>query len=424
MAVSTGLVRPQVKILGLLSSGHFMSHYYSMVLPPLFPFMHDSLGISYAALGLLLSIKHITAGVLQLPAGILVDRLGAKLVLLFGLFMCAAGLGLIGFADSYWVLVAMVVVIGIGNSVFHPADYSIMDSTMDSGYMGRSFSVHTFAGHLGSAIAPLVVIAVAGIWGWRMAFVVSGVAGLVVLVGFITQWNIFDDNIALAEAKKRGKDKAATTGVGRVYTTWQLISHILKSPPILFLFLFFAMSSMANGGLRSFAVAGLVALHNTPVAAAGGALTGFLFASAFGVLVGGLFADKTKRHDLIAACGLIVSAVIVLIVGEVNLHYTLLVFAFSSAGLISGVIRPARDMMIRSVSPQGSMGKVFGFVFSGQSIGGGIAPVIYGYLIDIGQAVWIFYTSAIFMLLCMGVVLLSGRSARRHAEAATDGLKG
>lgn len=418
MTVSTGLVRPQLKILGLLSSGHFMSHYYSMVLPPLFIYMHESLGISYAALGLLLSIKHITAGVLQLPAGILVDRLGAKVVLLFGLFMCAAGLGLIGLADSYWVLVVLVVVVGIGNSVFHPADYSIMDSTMDSGYMGRSFSVHTFSGHLGSAIAPLVVITVAEYWGWRMAFLVSGIAGLVVLVGFITQWNLIGGNIALAEAKKRHKDKPGG-GEGRVYTTWQLIAHILTSPPILFLFLFFAMSSMANGGLRSFAVAGLVALHNTPVAAAGGALTGFLFASAFGVLVGGLFADKTKRHDLIAACGLVASAVIVLVIGEVNLHYTLLVFAFSFAGLISGVIRPARDMMIRNVSPQGSMGKVFGFVFSGQSIGGGIAPWIYGYLIDIGQAVWIFYFSAIFMLLCMVVVLLSGRSARRHGNTAT-----
>ncbi len=418
MAVSTGLIRPQVKILGLLSSGHFMSHYYSMVLPPLFIYMHEHLGISYAALGLLLSIKHITAGVLQLPAGILVDFLGAKVVLLFGLFMCAAGLGLIGIADSYWVLVVLVVVVGIGNSVFHPADYSIMDSCMDSGYMGRSFSVHTFCGHLGSALAPLVVIAIAEFWGWRMAFIASGLAGLVVLAGFIFQWNIIGDNIALAQSKKRKTENPG--GEEQAYGTWQLIAHILTSPPILFLFLFFAMSSMANGGLRSFAVAGLVALHNTPVAAAGGALTGFLFASAFGVLVGGLFADKTKRHDLIAACGLIASAVIVLVVGEVNLHYTLLVFAFSTAGLISGVIRPARDMMIRTVSPQGSMGKVFGFVFSGQSIGGGIAPWIYGYLIDIGQAVWIFYSSAIFMVLCMGVVLMSGRSARRHIDAASS----
>ncbi len=419
MTISTGMVRPQVKVLGLVSSGHFMSHYYSMVLPPLFPFLHDNLGISYTALGFLLTLKHVTAGVLQLPAGILVDRFGAKLMLFFGLFMCTAGMGLIGLAETYWMLAALVVVVGIGNSVFHPADYTIMNSTMDSGYMGRSFSVHTFSGHLGTAIAPLVVLSIAPVWGWRMAFMVSGIAGLVVLVGFIAQWNIIDGNIARAESQKRTNEKPAAGGEGPTQTTWQLIVQILKSPPIVFLFMFFAMSSLANGGLKSFAVAGLVTLHNTPVTAAGGALTGFLFASAFGVLVGGVFADKTKRHDLIAACGLLASAVIVLVVGEVNLQYAVLVFAFSFAGLISGVIRPARDMMIRNVSPEGSMGKVFGFVFSGQSIGGGIAPVIYGALIDIGQSVWIFYSSAIFMVLCMAVVLLSGRAARRHGETAT-----
>jgi MFS family permease len=414
MKFAAALREPYVRALGLVGAAHFMSHFYSMVLPPLFPFLHQDLGVSYTVLGVLLSAKKITSGALQLPTGIAVDRFGAKGMLLFGLLTCSLAIGLAGTTDSVIVLGALFIVFGIGNAVFHPTDYSILTSSMPDHFMGRAFSVHTFCGHLGTALAPAVILTLTALWDWRIALMASGLAGIVVTLAIGTQWSVLRDG---APAGDKGKKKTETAEDAAM-STGAMLRHVLASPPILYLFLFFSISSMAGSGLRDFAVAGLVALQGMPVAAAGGALSGFLFASAIGVLAGGYAADKTRRHDLMAGAGLCVSAVLIAIIGGVDLHYTAIVFCFTIAGFVNGAIRPARDMMIRNAAPWGATGKVFGFVFSGTTFGGGIAPVVYGFMLDAGNPAWIFYTSAIFMVLCMIVVLLSGRAAR--AAAGTE----
>jgi MFS family permease len=308
---------------------------------------------------------------------------------------------------------------GIGNAVFHPADYSIMSESVDSRRMGRSFSAHTFAGHLGTALAPVVslfLVTALG-WNWRDAVLASVVVGLFMVFGIVSQWNLIQERPSRGKKEGTAEDPAAEGE--KALTTWQSILQIVASKPMLFLFLFFSMQSLGSGGFKNFAVAGLVTLHGTSLSAAGGALTGFLFASAFGVLVGGVLADYDKRHALTASVGLFVAAVISLVVGAVDLHYALLVFFFTLAGLVQGVIRPARDMMIRAASPKGSVGKAFGFVFSGQAIGGGISPVVFGAMIDFGAPEWVFYASALFLVLCILAVLGSAREARK-AATATD----
>ena len=413
MKVAATIREPYVRALGLVGAAHFMSHFYGMALPPLFPFLHQDLGISYTVLGVLFSAKKITSGVLQLPAGIVVDRVGAKAMLLFGLLACSLAIGLIGITDSLIVLTVLILLLGLGDAVIHPTDYTILNSSMPEHFMGRSFSVHTFCGHIGTALAPAVVLTLTALWDWRTALMASGLAGVAVTLAVGAQWSVLRDG---APAKRKRKE--AVSDQDADMTTGAMLRHILSSPPILYLFLFFGLFSVAGTGLREFAVAGLMALNGMPAAAAGGAVSGFLFASAFGVLAGGYVADKTRRHDLAAAGALFAAAVLVTIIGGVDLHFTVLVFCFTIAGFFSGVIRPARDMMIRNAAPQGATGKVFGFVFSGSSIGGGIAPVVYGFMLDMGKPSWIFYTSALFMILCMVVVLLSGRAARAAAAGA------
>jgi MFS family permease len=332
------------------------------------------------------------------------------------LVVATLGICLIAFTSAYWMLAVLVVIYGIGNSVFHPADYAILNSSIDETRMGRSFSIHTFCGHIGTAIAPTAMLTVTAIWNWRAAIMMSSVLGLIVMVLFLLQWRAMRDDVATVKKKK--KQDPAVAAADAAMTNGQLLLHILKAPAILYLFLFFCMSSLAGSGFRNFAIAGLLELHGTPVEAAGGALSGFLFASALGVLVGGYLADKTSRHDLIGAISLMGSAILVVIIGIVDLHYFLLVAAFSLAGLVQGIIRPARDMMIRNAAPKGAQGRVFGFVFSGQSFGGGIAPLTFGIFLDLGMPVWIFFTAALFMVLCMMVILLSARSSRHEAMAA------
>ena len=410
-SVAEGM-QPQVKILGLVSAGHFMSHFYSMSIPPLIPFLHDDLGISFTLIGLILSAKSMTSGLLQLPAGMAVDRYGAKTILSGGLLMCAAGMALLGLADSWAALVLAVVVMAMGNCVFHPADYSILTGSMNERYMGRSFSIHTFAGHLGNAVAPAVLLTIAVYWSWRASLLLSALVGLLIFLGLATQWNAMRDEAMPAKPKKKKKGAAEGPAEDASLSSWQIMLRVLKSPPLLFLFAFFTMSNLAQGGLKNFSIAGLSAVHDTDFAIAGSALTGFLFASAFGVLVGGWVADRWEKHDLVASVSLFTCGGIVLLVGGVDLPWFVLIFTFTVAGLVNGIIRPARDMMIRNASPKGSAGKTFGFVYSGEFIGGGVAPALYGFLLDIGQAEWIFWSSAVFFVMCGMMFLGSGRAAR------------
>lgn len=413
MASITEGMQPHVKVLGLVSAGHFMSHFYSMTIPPLIPFFHNDLGISYTLIGAILSAKAMTSGLLQLPAGIAVDRYGAKVILSGGLLMCAAGMALLGIAESWPMLVLAVVVMAFGNCVFHPADYSIMTGTISDQYMGRSFSIHTFAGHIGNAVAPAILLTIAVYWSWRASLLLSAFVGLLIFFGIASQWNAMRDDAQPKKPKK--KQEASDTTAEAPLSTWQVMLQVLKSPPLVFLFLFFTMSNLAQGGLKNFSIAGLEAVHGTDLTIAGSALTGFLFASAFGVLVGGWVADRWKKHDFVAAASLFTCGVIALLVVGIDLHWFVLIFTFTVAGLVNGIIRPARDMMIRNATPKGSAGKAFGFVYSGEFIGGGVAPLAYGFLLDIGQPEWIFYSSAVFFVLCGMMFLGSGRATRQQA---------
>ena len=319
MASITEGMQPHVKVLGLVSAGHFMSHFYSMTIPPLIPFFHDDLGISYTLIGAILSAKAMTSGLLQLPAGIAVDRYGAKVILSGGLLMCAAGMAILGLATSWPMLVLAVVVMAIGNCVFHPADYSIMTGTISDQYMGRSFSIHTFAGHIGNAVAPAVLLTIAVFWSWRASLLLSAFVGLLIFFGIASQWHALRDDAQPQQPKKK-KDSSDATDEAPL-STWQVMLQVLKSPPLVFLFFFFTMSNLAQGGLKNFSIAGLEAVHGTNLSIAGSALTGFLFASAFGVLVGGWVADRWKKHDFVAAASLFACGVIVLLVGGIDLHW-------------------------------------------------------------------------------------------------------
>jgi len=404
-------IQPQVRIMGLVGAGHMMSHFYANTLPPLLPFLNQDLGIGYTMLGAMLSLRGMLTAGLQVPAGALVDCFGAKTLLTVGLAMCAVGTILTAGAADIWMLLLAGIVLGVGNSVFHPADYTILGGTMDERYMGRAFSLHAFAGHVGSAVAPILLIGVAALSNWRMALIVAGIAGLLILVGLLTQWRyISEDAAAAAGPKKKRKSEAANPDAPQ--TTMALMRYILTSPAILFLFLYYAMNQLAGGGLKTFAVAGLVETHDTAATLANAAFTTFLAANAGGVLFGGWLADVTRRAELMAALGLGLSAVVMAVIGVWDLPGFLLIAIFAFAGLTNGIIGPARDMLVRRASPKGAMGKVFGFVFSGQSIGQALAPLLFGFLIDVGAPAWIFYGSAIFTLACMGVVLASAKYSR------------
>lgn len=392
----------RTKVIGLVSSGHFFAHFYVIVLPPLFPLLQKEFGVSYSALGLLLTVSSVTTGLIQVPVGFLVDRFGARRLLMLGLLCMSAAVILSGLTSSYYTLLAMMLLLGAGNSVFHPADYAILSARVEHSLLGRAFSLHTFSGHLGWAIAPTVMITLTAIWGWRPALIAVGLGGLFVLGAMLLYGRVLDDSLAPKQEKPReredeSKDKAsAASNIGLLFTA-----------PMLLLFCYMIMASVAAIGLNSFTVVALVDLYDTSLDSANLVLTVFLSCSAGGVLLGGVIADRTKRHDLVLIAGFCIAAVALVLVGSSWLPLMAVTLSIALAGLMNGAIRPSRDIMVRSAAPAGSVGKVFGFVTSGMNVGGAIAPLLFGWILDQGQTPWIFYAAAGAMILALGAALMA-----------------
>lgn len=407
--IQDGDLTRDVKAISLISAGHFCSHFFQLALPPLFPLLVGEFNTTYAALGLLMTAAALSGSAFETPMGFLVDKFGARWILVGGLLLHSVAMIAIGFAESYWALLAFFMLAGLANCVYHPADYSLLSATVNQKRLGRALSLHTFAGNIGWVLVPVVMLTLTTIWGWREALMTIGIFGLGVafcvamLGGFLRE-----EKQVRAEAKAAAAPGTAETTVG---------IKLLLSPPILMAFLFFMMISAGTGGLRTFSVAALVEIYDVPLAAAGNALTGFLIGSSAGILAGGVIADRFREPQSLAMLGFLGAAICSAIVGVVSLPIIAVVAFLTFAGFFSGAVQPARDLLVRAITPKGSMGKVFGFLSSGLGLGGALMPLLYGWIMDKGDPRWIFYVSAIIILATVVTVGGLGRFARAKKAA-------
>jgi MFS family permease len=370
------------RLVGVVSAAHFVSHLYILILAPLLPFVRDAYGVSYTELGLALAAFNIVSAALQTPAGFLVDWLGARVLLIGGLAIGGAAFILVGVVNSFWFMVAMFALAGIGNTVYHPADYALLSQHVPAKHIGQAFSVHTFAGMLGSASAPAGLLILQGLVGWRGAFIGAGLLGLAVAAIILA----VPESAPPATGRKTEAKADGTAPVG-----WKL----LLSAPIMLNLMFFVLIALMSGGMFNYSVVALGALYATPVATANAALTALLLLSAFGVLAGGFLVTRTARHGLVASLGLIGMAVSAALIGHFDFATWLLVAVMIVFGFCFGVISPSRDMIVREVTPPGSFGKVFGFVTTGFNLGGIVSPMVFGALMDAGHPGLVFLGVAV-----------------------------
>lgn len=393
------------KVIGLISAAHFVSHYYILLLPPIFALIKADLGVSYTELAVALTAFNVVSATLQTPAGFLIDRLGPRTLLTGGLLLGAGAVAAAALFPGYWMLVGAFAVLGLANTVYHPADYTILSNAVTGNRVGRAFSIHTFSGYLGSGVAPLIMPLCAIAWGWRGALLSAAMLGVGVAVLLLLQGRVLSERVAVAPAATKSSTAPLQEG-------WRL----LFSAPILRNLLFFTLLALSGGGLQNFSVVALGELHGTPAATASLALSGFLLLSALGVLLGGFVADRTARHERVAAACFIGTGTMVLLIGWIDLGAVLLVLAMSLGGLLNGIIQPSRDMMVRAVTPPGSFGKVFGFVSTGFNIGGTVSPLLFAWLLDHGEPRLIFMVTAGFILLSL-LTVLTRPTARPAASA-------
>jgi len=404
--VSGGVPRThEVRIISLVCSAHFVSHFYILVLPPLFPFIREFYGVSYTQLGFALTAFNVTTALCQTPAGFLVDRIGARVVLVSGLVLGATCLAIVGSIPSFWVLVGMFALFGVSNGVYHPADYAILSQLVSSERAPQAFSTHIFDGFLGTAVAPATMLLLQQWLGWQGAFVAASVMGFAVALMLILQpASLFvpppKPLRPLSEQPKGGK------------AGWSL----LLSPPILLNLIFFVMITFATTGVQNYSVVALGEAFGTPLGIANTALTVNLMLSAFGVLVGGLLATRFGRPEWIATFCFIGLAITGAAIGAADLGLAYLVVMMSLNGFVNGLMQPSRDMIVRAVTPEGQFGKVFGFVTTGFNIGGIIAPLMFGYVLDAGHPRAVFFLVSWLALVAILTIIpsfLRGRRALR-----------
>lgn len=379
-------------VISLIGTGHFLSHFYMLCLAPLFPLWREEFGVSYAALGLSIALMSAVTALGQTPVGFLVDRYGARPFLVGGTLIMALSIAAMAVVPSYWMILALAVVSGIGNSVIHPADYAILGSSVDGSRMGRAFALHTFTGNLGFALAPPVIIFLAALSNWRVALLIVGLLGVPVVAAILWQSRILQDQV-----RAKPKDGApGDIGVGR---------QVLLSRPMLLFFAFFLLSSMAGSGVQSFLVTVLDQMWGVPVAVGAMALTGYMVGATGGVLVGGWFADRYTRH-LTFVFGLTgIAIALFLALGAVPIPHAAIPAVALLAGTALGASRTPRDVMVKNAAPPGQMGKVFGFISSGLPLGGAITPVPFGLMLDAGLPWLVLPTVALLLvasLLCVG----------------------
>ena len=399
-----------VRVISLLSLAHGSSHFFHLILPPLFPWLKAEFALSYAELGLLMSVFFVISCIVQAASGFLVDRIGARPVLFAGVGLLALSAIVLSQSNGYGLLMLGAVIAGCGNGVFHPVDYTLINHKVSAPRLPYAYSAHGVTGYLGWAVAPVFMAGIAALADWRIALLCAAVLEtLILLVLWFNRGDLIDD----AKHRRASAIKAAEeANPGRAP---QGSFAFLKLTSVWLCWLFFFFSMIAMAGIQSFAPSALNQLYDIPVTAGNFSITLMALGSAAGMILGGVMAAKLKMPDRIVGTCLFACAVIGLLIGAEWVTAALVPGLFFMIGCGLGIAAPSRDMMIRSATPQGVSGSVYGIVYSGIDLGAAVGPLLFGILLDAGKPNSLFLGVAFLQLL---LILTAVKVVASNANAA------
>lgn len=395
------------RVISLIGVAHGSSHYYQLAFVTMLLIVRDSAGLSFEDIGFLGAMFYGVSGIGQAAAGFAVDRFGARPILAGGLAALGLSLGLISIAHSFWAFAAIAVLGGAGNSVFHPADFAILNASVNQKRLGRAFSIHGLGGSLGWAAGPAMYF-LDHTFGWVGAAMIGAVPGLVLSV------LVFFHRTDLVDHRVKARERAATHGT---------LSNrkLFLQAPILLCLVYFALLATNTVGIQQFAVPAWKGMFDVTENYAAFCLMVFMVGSAVGMLAGGFFADRMQHHEKVAAIGLLAAAAFTLPVATQAVSPMLLPFVLALAGFAGGTTGPSRDMIVRSATPPGASGKVFGFVYSGLDVGSFLAPLVFSRIMGAGVPAMMFWIATGLYVVNAGLVtVIRTVSASPRIPAAAD----
>lgn len=398
------------QVIGLVALAHGVSHFFHLILAPLFPFLKDGFQVTYVELGFLMTVFFVVSGIGQVLSGFVVDRVGAFKVLCIGLGSLAASAIVLAGAQHYGMLVFGSVLAGLGNSVFHPADFTLLNRRVSTPRIARAFSMHGLSGNLGWAAAPAFLVGIVGIAGWRNALLAAAFLPCSVMLLLWINRARLDDSKAVGAPESPAA--AAQNG--------QSLTGFLRLPAIWMCFGFFLISASALGAIQSFSPTALRVLYDMPLVWATAAYSIFMVASAVGTYWGGGVASRTDRHDRTIARAFLMTAALAFLLASGAPPAWGAIAIMAAIGFGSGLAGPSRDMMIRAASPKDATGRVYGVVYSGLDIGLAIAPLLFGLLMDAGQPGWVFIGVGLFQAAAiLTAISVAGNASRAGAVPAS-----
>lgn len=403
--------RSDAGVIGLVGLAHGISHFFHLILAPLFPWLKDEFGVSYAALGLLMTAFFVVSGVGQVLAGFVVDRIGARTVLFFGIACLGVSALVLASARDYTTLMAGSMLAGLGNSIFHPSDFTLLNRRVSTARLGHAFSIHGVSGNLGWAAAPIFLAGIAGLAGWRSALLAAAALPFIVLVILYLHrhqlhYNLEETVQANSSQSKREAPEKTTA--------------FLRLPAVWMCFSFFLISALALGAVQSFSSPALRAIYGMPLAWATAAYSAFMLASAAGTLWGGVVASRTTHHARTIAIAFVCAGLTSCVLATGLPPAIAAVALMAAVGFGSGVAGPSRDMLIRAASPKNATGRVYGVVYSGLDVGLATAPLLFGALMDAGRPAWIFVgVGALQVAAVLTAVSVGARNATIAGPAPT-----
>ena len=409
-------LRDDARTIGLVGVAHGTSHFFHLLLPPLFPAFIAQFQLSYAELGWLVTLFFVVSGIGQALAGFVVDRVGARPVLLAALgFFVLAALAAAS-AQGYAGLALAALLAGLGNAPFHPADFTILNRRVSPARIGHAFSVHGITGNLGWAAAPLFLVGLSELTGsWRLAYVGMALVAAAVLLLMFVHRDAIDDRAA-AEWPRRAAAAAAPAPARPVVPASSFA--FLRLPEIWLCFSFFLFSTAALAAVQSFASPALGQMYGLPLSTTVLVVTVYMLVASAGMVLGGFLVPRFPDVERTVSLAVAASALLLVLAGSGAVPGMVALACVALAGLGSGLAGPSRDLMIKRASPPGATGRVYGTVYSGLDTGFAIGAPVFGLFMDHGHPQGVFFGAAAALLAAIVAALFIGPHLRAQRAPA------